>query len=227
MDREVALFIQNLEQKKVMTKASMTFYSGSFDGSKTVVVKCGVGKVNAAMCTQILIDIFEPDAIICTGIAGALSPDLDIGDTVISSDVVQYDVDSTGFGHELGEIPNLGKKYFKASQQIIDMAVKVHKDYFRENKFFVGRILTGDQFVSSKDKTEMLRRTFNGLCVEMEGGAIGQVCYLNNTPFVIIRTISDKADGSAITDYEKFADVTANKSFHIVSGIVKLLKLKE
>lgn len=226
MDREVALFIKNLEQMSVMTKASMTFYSGVLYGKKVAVVKCGVGKVNAAVCTQILIDNYKPEIVICTGVAGALRDDMNFGDTVVSSDVVQYDVDATSFGHELGEIPNLGIKFFKSCPELIDMAVKIHENSFKESKVFVGRVLTGDQFVCSKQKAGFLRQTFDGFCVEMEGGSIGQVCYLNDTPFLIIRSISDRADGTATGDYTIFADETARKSFHIVAGMVKLLGKK-
>jgi adenosylhomocysteine nucleosidase len=226
MDREVTLFIKNLERVSVMTRASMTFYTGVLNGKNVVVVKCGVGKVNAAVCTQILIDNYKPERVICTGVAGALRDNLDIGDTVIASDVVQHDVDATNFGHELGEIPNLGVKYFKSCPELMDMAVKIHARSFKKSKVYVGRILTGDQFVCSKEKTDFLRRTFGGYCVEMEGGSIGQVCYLNDIPFLVIRSISDRSDGKAVSDYTVFADETANKSFYIVSYMVKLLGMK-
>lgn len=224
MDREVELFIKNISEPEIMNRASMTFYKGVLKGQKVVVVKSGVGKVNAAICTQILIDYYKPDAVFCTGIAGSLREDLYVGDTVISEDVVQYDVDGTVFGHELGEIPNLGVKNFMASSELIERAVNAHKKLFKDKKVIAGRILTGDQFISSKEKADYLKNVFNGDCVEMEGGAVGQTCFLNKTPFLIIRSISDNADGKAKIDYDVFADETAKKSYKLITGILESLK---
>jgi len=221
MDREVKMFIEHLEKVKERQRASMTFYSGSFYGREIVVVKSGVGKVNAACCTQALIDLYEPRAIFCTGVAGALQKDLDFGDTVISKDVVQYDVDASTFGHEPGEIPNLAIKAFKASEELAERALKVHKSLFSDKKAVLGRVLTGDQFVSSRDKARLLAETFEGDCVEMEGAAVGHVCYLNNIPFLVIRSISDKADGEAIKDYKSFVDEVAKKSYKLLSEMIK------
>jgi adenosylhomocysteine nucleosidase len=222
MEREVKFFIENMKGAEMITRASMAFYEGNLHGKRVVVVKSGVGKVNAAACTQILIDFYNPRPIICTGVAGALREDLDFGDVVISKDVVQYDVDATCFGHELGEIPNLGVKYFQASGELIEIAKKVHDNAFQDKKAVIGRVLTGDQFLSSKERAAFLRNTFEGSCVEMEGGAVGQVCYLNNVPFLIIRSISDRADGRAVADYERFVEETAKRSFELVAGIIKI-----
>ncbi|ADL07773.1 5'-methylthioadenosine/adenosylhomocysteine nucleosidase [Thermosediminibacter oceani] len=222
VDREIALFCEELKDKKTITKASLTFFTGTLEGRDAVVVKCGVGKVNAAICTQVMIDYFAPSAIICTGVAGALREDLDIGDIVISRDVVQHDVDGTAFGHELGEIPNLGIKAFTADETLVQIAQEVARKQVKGRRAITGRILSGDQFISSKEKVKFLRSFFDGACVEMEGGAIGQVCYLNKVPFLIIRSISDRADGKAVSVYETFADEAARNSSHIVLGIIKL-----
>nr|WP_148866992.1 5'-methylthioadenosine/adenosylhomocysteine nucleosidase [Thermosediminibacter litoriperuensis] len=224
LDREIALFCEKLQDKKTMTKASITFFSGTLKGKDTVVVKSGVGKVNAAVCTQVMIDYFAPSAIICTGVAGALREDLDIGDIVISSDVVQHDVDGTAFGHELGEIPNLGVKVFSADATLAGIAREVARKLVKGRRVLTGRILTGDQFITSEEKVKFLRSFFDGACVEMEGGAIGQVCYLNKVPFLIIRSISDRADGKAVSVYETFADEAARNSSGIVLGIINYIK---
>lgn len=226
LDREVSFFIENLKEVEKVERASMIFYTGLIDGEKIVVVKSGVGKVNAAVCTQILIDDYKPDAIICTGVAGALKDELNLGDTVISQDVVQHDIDGTSFGHELGEIPNLNIKEIKACSKFIQMARKAYEEEFQGKKVHIGRILTGDQFISDRKKVDFLRRTFDGSCVEMEGGAIGQVCYLNSMPFLIIRSISDKADGTAVCDFNQFADEVAEKSYRLVRRIIKMLKVE-
>ncbi|WP_422448210.1 5'-methylthioadenosine/adenosylhomocysteine nucleosidase [Thermoanaerobacterium sp. DL9XJH110] len=222
MEKEVKFFIENMKGAEIITRASMVFYEGNLHGKRVAVVKSGVGKVNAAACTQILIDFYNPRAVICTGVAGALREDLDFGDVVISKDVVQYDVDATCFGHEPGEIPNLGIKYFEASGELIEIAKKVHDNAFKDKKAVIGRVLTGDQFLSSGERAAFLRNTFEGSCVEMEGGAVGQVCYLNNVPFLIIRSISDRADGRAVADYERFVEETAKRSFELVAGIIKI-----
>lgn len=226
MDREIDLFIEKLEDVQIYSKAHMDFFCGNFQGERLVAVKSGVGKVNAACCTQILIDKYKPKAIFCTGVAGALREDLDFNDTVISRDVVQYDVDASCFGHEPGEIPNLGIKAFKASNELIEIARSAHQQIFKNNRIVIGRILTGDQFISSPEKSHIIRTKFNGDCVEMEGGAIGQVCYLNDIPFLIIRSISDKADGTAVHDYKTFVDESAKKSFKLISSMIKMLDKK-
>lgn len=225
MDREVNLLIKNIEDLKTTQKASMTFYSGFLSGSEIVVVKSGVGKVNAAACTQALIDTFKPTAILCIGVAGALREELSINDTVVSKDVIQHDVDSSCFGYEVGEISNMGIKSFKGSTKLINIAKKVHKKKFNKEKIFVGTILSGDQFICNKEKVTYLRKTFGGYCVEMEGAAIGHVCYLNDVPFLVIRSISDKADGTAVDDYETFVIQTAKKSYKLVEGILRELSI--
>lgn len=221
MDREVKMFIEHLKDVREKKWASMTFYSGSIYDKQIVVVKSGVGKVNAACCTQALIDLYQPKAVFCTGVAGALRINLDFGDTVISKDVIQYDVDASTFGHELGEIPNLGIKAFKASEVLAEAALKAHRRIFPDKKAVLGRVLTGDQFISSRDKAKLIEETFEGDCVEMEGAAIGHVCYLNNIPFLVIRSISDKADGEAIEDYKAFVDEVARNSYMLLSEVIK------
>ncbi|MCG0274688.1 MAG: 5'-methylthioadenosine/adenosylhomocysteine nucleosidase [Thermosediminibacteraceae bacterium] len=224
LDKELAMFYEKLKDVKTMTRASLTFFSGTLEGKSVVVVKSGVGKVNAALCTQLLIDYFRPSVIFCTGVAGALREDLDVGDVVISTDVVQHDVDGTAFGHELGEIPNLGVKYFQADEKLVEIAYEVARKLIKKKKVVKGRVLSGDQFISSLEKVVFLREYFDGACVEMEGGAIAQVCYINKVPFLIIRSISDKANHKAVMVYDEFATEAARNSSEIVLGVINNLK---
>lgn len=224
MDKEIDYFLVELKNTKILKKASMKFYTGTLSNKRVVIIRSGVGKVNAAACTQALIDKFNPEAIICTGVAGSLTKNLGPGDTVISRDVIQHDVDSTIFGHKLGEIPNMGKIRFEASEPLIQIAKKVHMEYFKNSNVAVGTVLTGDKFIANSDEVLQLSRTFGGLCVEMEGGAIGHVCYLNNIPFLIIRSISDSADDNATEIYRDFVDKMAEKSYKMVVNILKRLE---
>ncbi|MFO7151633.1 MAG: 5'-methylthioadenosine/adenosylhomocysteine nucleosidase [Bacillota bacterium] len=223
LDKEIALLCEKLEKAETYCRASLTFHRGVLQGQEVVVVKCGVGKVNAALCTQLLIDVFKPDAVFCTGVAGALKEDLDVGDVVVSTEVAQHDVDGTNFGHEPGEIPNLGITYFKADEELADIAWKVACKILKGKKAVKGRILSGDQFVCSSERVKYLRDVFDGSCVEMEGGAIGHVCFVNEIPFVVIRSISDRADDEAVVVYEKFAEEAARNSSNIILGVLGVL----
>lgn len=224
LDKEVALLCEKLEKTRTVHRASLTFHQGILQGKEVVVVKSGVGKVNAALCAQLLIDYFRPNAIFCTGVAGALREELDVGDVVISTDVAQHDVDGTVFGHEPGEIPNLGVKFFKADENLVEIAWEVACRTLKGKKAVKGRILSGDQFICSAERVKYLRDVFDGSCVEMEGGAIGHVCYVNDVPFVVIRSISDRADDKAVVVYEKFAEEAARNSSNIILGVLDNLK---
>lgn len=223
MDEEIKILKDKMEIDKVTEKAKMEFCEGKLNGKDIVLVRCGIGKVNAAICTQILITYFNVDCIINTGVAGAIHDSLNIGDIVISTDVVQHDVDATGFGYELGEIPRLDVYKFKADERLIDIAKKVAVEELVGHKLYEGRILSGDVFVASPEKKDKLWKNFKGYCVEMESAAIGQTCYLNNIPFVIFRAISDKADGSAHVNFNEFVIESAKNSAEIVQRIISLI----
>ena len=191
MDQEVSILKEKMEVKKIDKRASMEFYVGILNGKEVVIVKCGVGKVNAAVCTQILADCYQVEAVINTGVAGSLRAEINIGDIVVSTDALQHDMDATGFGYEPAEIPLMGKKTFEADASLRSLIAE-------------GRVVSGDQFISDGDVKERLVRMFAPYCTEMEGAAIAQAAWLNQIPFVIIRAISDKADGSAHMDYSEF-----------------------
>lgn len=204
MDEEVAMIKAQLTDVQVETRAAMDFYKGKLEGKEVVVVRSGIGKVNAAMCTQILADIYGVTGVVNTGIAGSLKAEIDIGDIVLSSDAVQHDMDATGFGYEPGQIPRVETLAFKADEGLIHLAEECCSKVNPDIHTFVGRVVTGDQFISDKGKKKWLTDTFGGYCTEMEGAAIAQACYLNSIPFLIVRAISDKADDSATVDYPAF-----------------------
>jgi adenosylhomocysteine nucleosidase len=204
MDEEVLEIKNALKDVTVETAAGMDFYRGKINEKEVVVVRSGIGKVNAAVCSQILVDKFGAEAIVNTGIAGSLKAEIDIGDIVLSSDSVQHDMDATGFGYPIGQIPRMETFAFPADQKLLKLAEKCCNQVNPDIKTFVGRVVSGDQFISDKEKKQQLIDNFDGFCTEMEGAAIAQVCYLNHIGCLIIRAISDKADDSATVDYPAF-----------------------
>mgnify|MGYP000643490018 CR=1 FL=1 len=204
MEEEVAILKEKMEDVRIIKKASMDFYEGILAGKKVVVVRSGIGKVNAGICAQILADVFSVDAIINTGIAGSLNAKIDIGDIVLSTDALQHDMDASGFGYRIGQIPRVDTFAFEADEKLRELAIECNQKVNPEIQAFPGRVVSGDQFISDKAKKEWLIEQFSASCTEMEGAAIAQAAYLNGIPFLIIRAISDKADDSAGMDYAAF-----------------------
>ncbi|MTI67617.1 MAG: 5'-methylthioadenosine/adenosylhomocysteine nucleosidase [Firmicutes bacterium] len=223
MDEELEMLLDKIEIKNKKEIAKMVFYEGKLLGKSVILVRCGIGKVNAALCTQILISEFKIEAVINTGVAGAVSKNLDIGDIVVSKDVIQHDFNATGFGYKLGEIPRLEEYIFKSNEKLIDIAKKISSEKLIDHKVSIGRILSGDIFVASSDMKDKLWKNFKGDCAEMEGAAIGHACFLNDIPFVILRSISDKADGKAHGNFNDFVHQAAINSANIVEKMVSLI----
>jgi len=223
MEEEVNQLKDCMAEVKVVKKAGMEFLEGVLEGKACVVVRSGIGKVNAAVCTQILIDDYSIDLVINTGVAGSLKAEINIGDLVISEDALQHDMDATGFGYGYGVIPRMETSVFKADENITSLAVKICKEVNPDIGVFKGRVVSGDQFISGKEKKDWLSEQFKGLCTEMEGGAIAQAAYLNNTPFLIIRAISDKADDSAHMDYGAFEEKAIEHTVKLVKAFLKEL----
>lgn len=221
MDEEVAKIKEQLTDVQVETRAAMDFYKGRLDGKDVVVVRSGIGKVNAAMCTQILADVYKVEGVVNTGIAGSLKAEIDIGDIVLSSDAVQHDMDATGFGYSVGQIPRVDTLAFKADERLVELAEKCCAKVNSDIHTFVGRVVTGDQFISDKEKKQWLVETFAGYCTEMEGAAIAQACYLNSIPFLIVRAISDKADDSATVDYPVFEAKAITHSVNLLTEMIR------
>lgn len=220
MDEEIDIIKNEMKINSEDIKAQTIFYSGEFQGKNIVLVRCGIGKVNAAIITQILISEYKVDIVINTGVAGGVKNDIQIGDIVVSNDVLEHDFDARSFGYKLGEIPRLKVSKFKANDKLIDLAVNSTEIELEEHKVHKGRIVSGDEFVASAEKKKFLWDQFNAYCVEMEGAAIGHACYINDKPFVIIRAISDKADGSANNNYNEFVLDASKKSVNILKRIL-------
>lgn len=221
MDEEVARLKDMIEELQVIDRAGMSFYQGNIYGKQVVVVKCGVGKVNAAMCAQAMIDTFSVSAIINTGIAGSLDAEIEIGDIVFATDTVEHDMDVAALGYEPGMIPDTKQSIFKADSKLTEYAKTAVEKAGVDVNVFMGRVVSGDQFISSKEKKNWLVDTFGGRCAEMEGAAIGHVAALNDIPYLVVRAISDKADDSAEMDYPTFAAKAIENSINMMLQIIK------
>ena len=220
MDEEVAKLKETMQDVTVETKASMEFYKGTMNGKEVVVVRSGIGKVNAGICTQILCDLYHVDAVINTGIAGSLNKNINIGDIVLSTDVVQHDMDATGFGYRKGQIPQMPVFFFNADDNLRRLAAEVCKEVNPDIQVFKGRIASGDQFVCDQDVKNRIVSEFSAYATEMEGAAIGQAAYLNEIPFLVVRAISDKADGSAQMDYSEFEKAAVDHSVRLTLNML-------
>lgn len=223
MPEEVAELIERMKEDSTRTKAGMVFHAGTLEGESVVIVKSGVGKVNAGICAQILADDYNVTGLINTGIAGSLDAAIDIGDIVISSDALYYDVNATVWGYMPGEIPQLGQREFPADAQMMRRAQESCRTAVPDIGVHTGRIASGDSFISDKDKKKWIRETFGASCVEMEGAAIAQAAWLNGIPFVILRAISDKADGSATMDYDVFEKKAID---HLVGAVQEFVRTR-
>lgn len=219
MEVEVAHLKETMTVLEKVERAGLEFYKGRLEGLDVVVVRCGIGKVNASLCTQILIDLFDVDAILNTGVAGSLDNTLEVGDLVISTDCVHHDVDVTILGYKPGQIPDLEYRFFEADERLQKAVVKAAMDNDLDCGTIGGRICSGDQFVASTDEKKRIIDTFGGACCEMEGASIAHVATVNHVPFVIVRAISDKADGSAMVSYPEFEKAAAYHCATIVQGV--------
>lgn len=221
MELEVAELKAKMQCTRIIKKAGMEFNEGTLNGASVVIVRSGIGKVNAALCVQILADVFEVTHVINTGVAGSLNAKLDIGDILISRDALHHDMDATIFGYALGEVPQLGVREFAADDHLVSLAKASCDRVNPDIHAIIGRVVSGDQFISSKEVKKKLISDFQGDCAEMEGASIAHGAYLNQIPFVIIRAISDKADDSAEMDYPTFEREAAKHSALLVEDLVQ------
>lgn len=220
MEEEVAKLKELMNVEDVSEKASMTFVKGTLCGKDVVVVRSGIGKVNAAVCAQILVDVYGVTALINTGVAGSLDAAIDIGDIVVSTEAVHHDVDATVFGYPLGQVPRMDTVAFPADEKLVEAAVKANEEANPDIKTFKGRVVSGDQFIASNEVKEHLIKTFDGMCAEMEGASIAHVAYLNHIPYVILRAISDKADNSSTMDYPDFEKRAIMQSVRLMQNLL-------
>ena len=208
MDVEVATLKAKMENVTAATHAGSVCFEGILEGTPAVVVQCGVGKVNAALCAQILCSVYGVTAIVNTGIAGSLCAELDIGDLVVSRDAMYHDFDCVHFGYEMGKVPGMDVVAFPADAKMMELAFAA-AEAINPGHTKIGRVASGDLFVAAKPAKEAIITKTGALCTEMEGAAIAHTAYRNGVPFVILRAISDKADDSAEMDYPTFEAIAA------------------
>ena len=222
----MSIEVENLKMAmtdlKITEKAGMEFYEGKLENLPAVVVQCGVGKVNAALCVQVLCDLFNVTHVVNTGVAGSLCNDLDIGDFVVSSDAMYHDFDCAPINpnYAVGQVPGLPVRTFKADDLLIKMAFEAAQSVSNAK---IGRVASGDQFVCNKDKKNKIIADTTALCTEMEGAAIAHAAWRNGVPFVILRAISDKADDGAEMDYPTFELIAAQRSTTVTQTMAKKL----
>ena len=223
MTIEIETLKEHLQNLTTSRRTGMEFYEGTLEGTSVVIVQCGVGKVNAAMCAQILCDCYGVTHLVNTGIAGSLNAALDIGDLVVSRDAMYHDFDITYFGRAIGEVPGMGVVAFPADEMMINTAFAAAEGV-NPGHTKIGRIASGDQFVCSKEKKAQIIADTQALCTEMEGAAIAHTAYRNGVPFVILRAISDKADDSAEMDYPTFEAIAAQRCAEVTMALAQKLK---
>ncbi len=220
MEIEVAQLRGELSGRRDRQVAGMLFSEGSIAGVECAVVKCGAGKVNAALCVQVLVSCLGATHVVNTGVAGSLAAAIDILDVVVSTDCVYHDVDATNFGYRLGEVPQMGTLSFAADEGLREAAVKAAQKTAPGTAVHQGRVASGDQFVCRVEDKQRIAGEFGALCCEMEGAAIAHACWRNDVPFVVMRAISDKADGSDRMSYDEFEVKAANRCAGIMRAML-------
>ena len=223
---EVEALVRKLENVKESKHAWSTYYEGTLEGLDVVVVQCGVGKVNAAMCAQILCSCYDVTHLVNTGVAGSLCNDLDIGDLLVSRDAMYHDFDCNAVGYPTGKVPGMDVTAFPADEKLMDYAFAAAESV-NPGHTKVGRVASGDQFVCRKEQKEHIISVTGGMCTEMEGAAIAQTAYRNEVPFVILRAISDKADDSAEMDYPTFEAIAADRGARVTMAMAKQIREAE
>lgn len=219
MDEEIALLLERIKHQEHVTIANCDFIQGQVHDQDVVLLKSGIGKVNAAMATTIMQERFHPDYVINTGSAGGFLNNLEVGDIVISEAVVQHDVDVTGFDYEYGQIPDM-PQYFRADKKLIDQTEEAMK--MLQIKYQTGIIATGDVFMNDPERVAFVENTFpHMIAMEMEAGAVGQVCYQYNTPFVVIRSLSDIAGKEAPMSFDAFLHIAAKNSTDVIMNLIQ------
>ena len=221
IEAEIQAIKESVNVVHAQNIAGLDFYMGTLNGHTVVLVRSGMGKVNAAVCTQILIDKLAVDMVANIGIAGAIAPDLRIGDIVVSDDLVQHDVNATAIGDAPGALFGSETTYLKADDQLVKLAYDAAQNL--NFNISIGRIASGDQFISSPEEKERVWSVFKAKCCEMEGAAVAQTCFLNRIPFVVIRAISDNADEGTEINYERFMHESAIKAACMIKAMIEAL----
>ena len=226
MDSEITNFkgmIENIEEIEI---ANITYYKGVLCGKNAVLLKSGIGKVNAAIATTIAIERFNVEKIIFTGVAGSGNPNYDISDIVISKDLIEHDFDTSDLdGDELTVlVKGYDKNYYPADKTLIELAQKSAEKVITDNKIYIDTIATGDQFVGNNQKVKQIHNKFKAGAIEMEGAAVAHAALMYKVPFVVIRSLSDKADSDAVIDFPKFVVKSAQNSMKIVVEMLENMR---
>ena len=221
METEVNGIIALMENPIQKIISGITFTKGKIHGKDVVCAISGIGKVFAAMCAQTMILNFGATRIIHQGVAGSLSEHLNVFDIAIAKSLVQHDMDTTAIGDEIGLISGINIVYLPCDESLIEIAERAIKELNLNS--YKGVIASGDQFIASKEKKEEIKKNFSAIACEMEGGAVAQVCYVNKIPCLVIRAISDSADGKATVDYPEFVKKAAENSIKVIDTIIKYI----
>ena len=211
MEEEISFLREKMDIVTTKSVVGLTYYVGRYEGNNVVLVKSGIGKVNA-------------DYIINTGVAGGLSPELHVGDILISVDAVQHDMDTSAFGDPIGVIPRMAESYFKADEALVELAQEAAKTCGLDCRIITGRVASGDQFIATQEAKDKIRKTVKGDCAEMEGAAIAHACWLNRIPFLIIRAISDSANEDAGMSFDEFCVMAAQRSSLLTETMIAAMK---
>ena len=224
MTIEVDTLKEHMTEKNISVRAGMEFCAGKLSGLDAVVVQCGVGKVNAALCVQVLCDCFDVTHVVNTGVAGSLCAELDIGDLVISQDAVYHDFDCSVINdaYRVGQVPGLPVWSFPADSVMMDLAMQA-AEMINPGHNKIGTVASGDQFICNKDVKERIIANTGAVCTEMEGAAIAHAAWRNQVPFVVLRAISDKADDSAEMDYPTFEVIAAKRCAAVTECLAEKL----
>lgn len=226
MQVEIETLKENMKNMTETKRAGMTFYEGNLEGLSVVVVCCGVGKVHAAMCAQVLCDSFQVTHIVNTGVAGSLCVDLDIGDLVVSQDAMYHDFDCNAVGYPIGQVPGTDVLAFPADETLMAYAFGA-AEAVNTGHTKIGRVATGDQFVCRQERKDKIIADTHAICTEMEGASIAHIAWRNQVPYVILRAISDKADHSAEMDYPAFEKIAAHRCAQVTMNLAKTMKEAE
>ncbi|WP_245956979.1 5'-methylthioadenosine/adenosylhomocysteine nucleosidase [Aestuariispira insulae] len=226
LDEEIEWIHSSMEAVSDYRHAGITVSSGLFRDCPIVLAKCGIGKVNAAICTQMLIDRFEPDRLLFSGVAGGLLPNMRVGDLVIASHLIQYDINLTVFGRRPGELPG-EDRMIESDPAMVNLASDAYDQAFTPGpavpNLMVGTVVSGDKFISDQETLRWLQREFAAVATEMEGAAVGYTCRLNGVPFVVIRGLSDTAGDTARKDFDANLKLVCQNSYKLIDLLIPML----
>lgn len=226
MEEEVDLLEQAMDVAERQTRAGVAVVQGQFQGVDLVLARCGIGKVNAAICTQMLIDHYPIDKMIFSGVAGGLLPNMQVGDLVIATHLIQFDMDLTAFGRRHGELPDMSRA-IESDPALVQLAADAYDALFNGGgdgpNLMLGTVVSGDRFIQDPDSLRWLQREFSALATEMEGAAVGYTCKLNDVPFVVIRGLSDTAGSGAAADFSENLAAVCQNCFRLLSQLIPMV----